>query len=80
MLSHQWVAEQEKLSTIAYHQFPDTTVTIALVTLPNGFSLIGHSACINQGHFDPIIGEQVALQEAMRELWALEGYHRKANL
>lgn len=61
----------------AYIYPDDTTVTICILTLKNGFNLIGHSACLNKEDFNPEIGNSVAKANAINQLWQLEGYHRK---
>jgi len=61
------------------HQFPGTTVTVAIAVLPDGFVVsTGHSACISAANFDAAIGEGIAkgnaLAAARDKLWELEGY------
>lgn len=55
----------------------NSTVTICMLTLKNGFNLIGHSACLNKEDFNPEIGNVIAKENAINKLWELEGYHRK---
>lgn len=59
----------------SWHIFPDTTVTVCLLTLRNGAKVIGH----NYGAIDPSrqnweIGKQVARAMAAEKVWELEGY------
>lgn len=56
------------------------TSTIAAVRLPNGFTLIGHSACVSPEMFNQEIGEKIALDNAKQQLWALEGYKLKSEM
>ncbi|RTL11284.1 MAG: hypothetical protein EKK54_08120 [Neisseriaceae bacterium] len=56
------------------------TSTIAAVRLPNGYTLIGHSACVSSELFNKEIGEQIALDNAKQQLWALEGYQLKTEM
>lgn len=65
---------------VQYHVFPGTTSTVALVTLPNGFSLIGHSAAASPENFDRRIGEEIAFRNARQQLWGLEGYMLRQRL
>lgn len=60
--------------SITYYRFPDTTITICNITLANGFSLIGKSACVSADNFDALKGEQRAFMNAKEKLWELEGY------
>lgn len=65
-----------------YHVFPGTTLTVCCLTLQNGFTVTGESACASPENFDPEIGRQLARRDAERKVWALEGYllrHYLAN-
>lgn len=57
-----------------YHVFPGTTVTICLLTLVNGFSVTGESACANPANFDPELGRNIARSRARDKIFQLEGY------
>jgi hypothetical protein len=59
--------------------FRDDTLTIAVVTLTNGFKVIGESACMNPADFDAELGMKLAVDRALTKVWALEGYHRMSN-
>jgi hypothetical protein len=61
-------------STVWYKRVPETTVTLCALTLPNGFTVIGKSACVNAENFDEEIGKRLALDNAKNQLWELEGY------
>ena len=63
-----------------YHNFPGTTVTICLLHLKNGFSVIGESAAISTANFNAEIGRTVARTNAREKIWALEGYRLKQEL
>lgn len=75
---------KEKLESLVgriyYHRVPDTTVTICAITLKNGFTVVGESACIDPENFSHSIGEQVAYENAFEKLWQLEGYRIKSQL
>lgn len=57
-----------------YHVFPGTTLTICCLTLRNGFTVTGESACASHANFDEDIGRQIAFDNARDKIWALEGY------
>ena len=57
-----------------YYVFPDTTVTVCLLTLKNGFHVIGSSACVSPANFDKQIGEVMARENAMNKCWELLGF------
>lgn len=76
--------DKEKLESLVeriyYHRVPDTTVTICAITLKNGFTVVGESACIDPENFNHSIGEQVAYNNAFEKIWQLEGYRIKSQL
>lgn len=63
-----------------YHVFPNTTFTACLLTLKNGYTVIGESACASPENFDAALGRKIARDNAKNKLWALEGYLLKQRL
>src|SRR5690554_5527607 len=57
-----------------YHVFPGTTVTVCVLTLRNGFTVVGHSACASPENFDEEVGRDIARKNAREQVWQLEGY------
>lgn len=57
-----------------YHVFPGTTVTVCCLTLRNGFTVIGQSACADPHNFDEEVGKTIAYEDAWHKIWPLEGY------
>ncbi|PIE46392.1 MAG: hypothetical protein CSA44_00070 [Gammaproteobacteria bacterium] len=55
------------------------TLTICVLTLQNGFNVVGSSACISKDIFDEEKGKQVAYDNAFGQLWELEGYKQKGQ-
>lgn len=55
-------------------------VTICVLTLENGFTLIGHSACASPENFNFSIGCDVARENAIEQIWLVEGYRLKQRL
>ena len=55
-------------------------LTICVLTLRNGFTVTGESACASPENFDAEIGQQVARKNAEEKIWALEGYALKQRL
>ena len=49
-------------------------MTIAVVLLQNGFAVTGQSAPADAANFDRDLGEQFALEDALRRVWPLEAY------
>ena len=65
---------EEVILTEQYHVFPGTTFTACLLTLKNGYTVIGESACASPENFDADIGRKIARANAKNKIWALEGY------
>jgi hypothetical protein len=63
-----------------YYVFPNTTFTVCLLKLKNGFNVIGESAAASPENFDAEIGKKVARDNARNKIWALEGYLLKQKL
>ena len=64
----------------AYYVFPGTTLTVAALTLRNGFQVVGESAAASPANFDEEIGRKIARDNARGKIWALEGYLLKSKL
>ena len=63
-----------------YYVFPETTVTIALLKLENGFTVTGESACASPENFDAELGRKIARAQARDKIWALMGYALRQKL
>lgn len=57
-----------------YHVFHGTTFTVCLLTLRNGYTVCGESACASPENFNAEIGRKIARENARNKIWALEGY------
>lgn len=62
------------IKLVEYHQLPKSTVTICNITLTNGFSVRGESACVDPKNFDEEIGRSIAYDNAYSKLWSLFGF------
>jgi hypothetical protein len=63
-----------------YHVFDGTTFTSCLLTLSNGFTVHGESACASPDNFDEELGREIARDNAKSKIWMLEGYLLKQKL
>ena len=63
-----------------YHVFPGSCKTVCELTLTNGFSVTGESACASPANFDAEIGRQIAKRNARDEIWQLLGFELKSKL
>ena len=64
---------EAKIANVGYVQLGQKT-TLALVTMKNGYEIIGASACVDPANFDAKIGQELALENAINKLWPLEAY------
>lgn len=51
--------------------------TICVLTLKNGFEVIGKSGCLNPDDYDLEKGSPIARRRAVEKLWELEGYKQQ---
>jgi hypothetical protein len=63
-----------------YYVFPGTTLTICALKLRNGFIVTGQSAAASPASFDYEIGERLAMDDARRKIWELEGYLLRSKM
>jgi hypothetical protein len=75
MLTHVTDAHiSDIIACEVYYVFPDTTHTVCVLTLKNGFTVTGESACITPQNFDAGRGREVALGKAKEKIRTLEAY------
>lgn len=55
-------------------------LTFCVLTLRNGFTVTGESACASPENFDPELGRKIARTNAVDKIWPLMGYALKARL
>lgn len=55
-------------------------LTFCVLTLENGFTVTGESACASPENFDAEIGRKIARDNAVNKVWMLEGYPLKQQL
>ncbi len=64
----------EKIKGETYIVMPDGRTTVCQLTLLNGYTINGTSACVDASNFDMNIGRKIAFEDALRQIWPLEGY------
>ena len=69
----------KKIVREEYHVFGGVT-TVCCLTLENGFTVIGESACASPENYNESIGNRIAFDNARNKIWALEGYLLKQRL
>ena len=63
-----------KVSHATYDLMPDGRTTVCQITLQNGYSVIGTSACVSRSEYNQALGEKYAYEKAFEQIWQLEGY------
>ena len=54
--------------------------TFCMLTLDNGFTVYGKSACAHPGNFDAELGRRYAREDAVRQVWQLLGFRLRDTL
>lgn len=54
--------------------FHTEKTTVCILTLQNGFEVVGMSGVVDKSKFDRQTGEGFAYEDAFNQLWKLEGY------
>ncbi len=70
-------------SVIAGEQYltPEhSTLIVCCLTLKNGFTVTGESACASPENFNAAVGSKIAREKARNKIWELEGYLLKQRL
>lgn len=57
-----------------------SVMTICVLVMQNGFMVIGKSAPADPANFNPDLGHRFAREDAIRQLWPLEGYALRETL
>ena len=55
-------------------------LTFCVLTLHNGFTVTGESACASPENFDAEIGRKIARANAVQKIWPLMGYELRTKL
>ena len=63
----------------SYHRLTDV-LTVCVLTLRNGFTVTGESACASPENYNEEIGNKIAKENARDKVWLLEGYLLKQKL
>jgi hypothetical protein len=77
-IAGEWYRTGEEISDA---DDPELRVlTICLIKLKNGFTVIGKSAPASPENFDPEKGRKFAYDDAVRHVWPLMGYALREKL
>lgn len=70
---------ESKIVKEEYFRLTDV-LTVCVLTLENGFTVTGESACTSPENFNEEIGNKIARQNGKEKIWVLEGYLLKQKL
>ncbi len=63
-----------------FQVFAGSTLTVCVLTLRNGFTVSGESACASPENFDAELGRRIARDNAKAKIWPLMGYALREHL
>ena len=81
--SHYFTADQGVCAaegTVSFDGDPLRLLTICILVMRNGFTVIGKSAPASPENFDAEKGARFAYEDAIKQLWPLEGYALRERL
>jgi hypothetical protein len=55
-------------------------LSVCVLMMQNGFIVIGKSAPVSASRFDADLGRKLAYEDAIRQIWPLEGYLLREQL
>lgn len=55
-------------------------LTLCVIVLRNGFTIVGKSACASPENYNAEVGCRVAREDAIRQVWPLMGYALREKL
>jgi hypothetical protein len=55
-------------------------LTLCVAELKNGFTVVGKSACVSPENFDKELGERIAFDDVIQQVWPLMGYALREEL
>lgn len=55
-------------------------LTLCVITLNNGFTVVGQSSCASPQNFNADIGKRIAREDAIRQIWSLMGFELRSKL
>lgn len=81
--STQFVTGKEALGAMPVNSHTAaalSVLTICLIVMNNGFTIVGKSAPASPENFDPKLGCTLAYEDAIRQIWPLMGFALRDKL
>lgn len=69
---------ENRIADVTY--FQHGLLTICVLTLENGYTVTGESACADPANYNEELGKRFAREQAVRKVWPLEGYLLRQRL
>lgn len=73
-------AVKKEILSIQYHHFEYTTLVVCAITLKNGYTVTGESACANTEVFNEELGRNLAQCKAEQKIWALLAFRLRDSI
>lgn len=85
MSQNNSVTEDQVLAILAESKFSVQHAVfgkqcIVTALLPNGFTVVGESACVDPANYNEDIGYEIAMGRIKNKIWELEGYKLQSEL
>ena len=71
---------QDAIKCKEFHLFQGTRHMVCCMTLQNGFTVVGESACADPAAFDLILGQKCAAEDAQSKIAVLLAYEQATKL
>lgn len=71
---------KDSIKAVDFHIHEGSQLTICIITMLNGYTVTGQSACADPKMFDREVGEKFAFADAEKKIWPLLGYVLKEKL
>ncbi len=69
-----------EITSEQFHVFDGSCLTVCCLTLRNGFTVTGESACASPENFDAELGQKIAKSNARDKIWPLLGFRLRDEL
>lgn len=80
LISYGWAIDAHENKAEADDEAAAALLTVCLVVMHNGFTIIGKSAPASPENYNQELGEKFALEDAKRQIWPLMGFALKDRL
>lgn len=78
-ITPEFLKNQIKTDGVKYNRLGGT-LTHCTITVKNGFTFTGESACVDPANYNKEIGEQIAFDNAFDEMWGPYGFALSQHL